>query len=249
MSLSTENKSSPWLPTYQDAVKTIAGAMAVVPVSFGLDWKTALQLQQTRPSMASTLSNTRVVVPIFGLTLLWQIYTQRISETWIHNKMAEKGWQDQHGIVPFVASNAIAGALSAPLLAVFSGLLARQSPIQALKNLSLRQFGAIMTRESLFIASLCMGERGRKIVRERYANSSSVDIETIEKATTFGCGVLGSLGCHCADTALVLWQNQRQVENSRQLWRGAAVRAFSVGCFALLYPAMQEVVDNSWHKE
>lgn len=225
-----------WQAVAPYTVPPAAAGIAIVPVFYGFMAKSALQMGGRMPpiEVISTLKKGCQTAPTVGAIVGTQMIVQNLVE-----KALQKGAGNQQtqNFPMMLASAAIVGALSAPILAVFNGQTMGQTAFQSLKSLSAKQTSAIVARETSFLFSLRVSEPIAKEMERLCGKSPAVDY-----GSAFVSGVVGSLIGHPADTALTLWQKGMKVKNARQLMRGGPAKAVAVGGFSMGYKKVTELL-------
>ncbi len=208
-----------WSNMFPYVTPPVAAAGAVVPVYYLFALKSAQQLEvPMRPmSPLEALKGGIRVAPTIGATVGMQLVFQKMVENAI--KKSDRTTVEP-GFATKLVSSTLTGAVSVPLLAIFNGQTMGYTPMQSLRALSVKQAGAILARETGFLASLG-GEY------------------------PFFTGMLGSLVGHPGDTALTRWQKGLKVENLRHLFLGAPTRALAVGGFSVGYKFFQGKLNGS----
>ncbi len=207
-----------------------AAGIAVIPVFYGFELKSAKQLSLPSPkfSLVSGFKAAPTVGAIFG--------TQMIAQKAMEKLLMEGKSADFNSIL---LSSIFVGAVSAPALAVFNGQTIKKRGIESLRALSAKQSGAIITREISFLFSIRIS---------RYASDSMHHCfepgKHIEYGSTFVTGAIGSFIGHPADTALTLWQKRIKISSINTLLKGAGIKSVTIGSFACLYKGISEFLEN-----
>ncbi|OGN53546.1 MAG: hypothetical protein A2Y28_01765 [Chlamydiae bacterium GWC2_50_10] len=214
----------------------VAASLSIVPVFYGFVVKSAQQLGKPLPRMRASeiLKAGFKAAPTIGITIGTQMVVQGIVENLL---MKKSDGQKNEGkeLRSMIVSSMIVGGVSAPPLAVFNGQTMGRTVIQSLRALSIKQTGAIMTRETSFLFSLRVSGPVSSWMKRNFKESRSV-----EYGSAFLTAAIGSLIGHPADTALTLWQKEMKLKTIRQSLQGAPVRALAVGAFAILYKSAKE---------
>lgn len=135
-----------------------------------------------------------------------------------------------------LASSALVGIVSSPVVAVFNGqTLKGGGVVDSLRKFSLRQGLAISFQEAAFVAGLSAAGLVAAPMKERFG-----DTKAVEYAAAFTSGAFGSLAGHPANTALTRWQSGQSVESARQLMWGSMRKARAIGLFSVLYKMGKE---------
>jgi len=169
--------------------------------------------------------------PTLGFTVGLQMVAQGVVEKWIRRG------EGQPSFFEMFSSSALVGLISAPPLAAFNGLTMGRTIAQSIRGLSVRQTGAIVTRETSFLFALRintpLGERMKLYFGEN---------RTVEIVSAFMSGAIGSMIGHPADTALTLWQRGIAITSTGQLMRGGPAKAAAVGLFSIGYKLIGDVL-------
>lgn len=225
-------------------VPPIAAGAAIVPTYYGFAIKTAQQLQKPIPSMSvleALMGGMRLAPTVAGL-----VGTQMVLQNASERKIKQLFGDPQERSVTFfetTASSFLVGAVSAPGIAIFNGQAANQSPMSSLRNLTLKQAGAISMQETAFVMGMSAGGHLYGLAKEHFG-----DNDVIKHGSNFITGALGSLCGHPANTALTLWQNGLKVEKAFQLGRGAPAKAIATGVFSMGFQVAKECLNNLGQK-
>jgi hypothetical protein len=232
-----------WLSTAPYVVPTgisaFAASSAIVIPFYGFMAKTDKQLGKPIPPWSRlALVKGIKAAPTIGVTVATQIATQKVFEELFKKSLEEKN-QKFGGFVSMVGSALAVGAISAPTLAAFNAQTAGRGVLESLRGLSIKQTGAIMTREASFLLSVRisdpLGEKMRQLIG---------DNKGVEYASTFASGAIGSVIGHPADTALTMWQEGLKIQSLRQLMRGGSIKAGACGFFTVGYKAVKELLGH-----
>jgi hypothetical protein len=177
--------------------------------------------------------------PTVGLLIGMQDMLQRVVEKKL------QGEEAQPTLLTKLASSALVGIASSPVVAVFNGqTLKGGGVIESLRKFTAWQCMAISIQEAAFVAGLSAADLVAAPLKERFGDSKSV-----EYAATFTSGAFGSLAGHPANTALTRWQSGLRVESVSQLMWGSMRKARTIGVFSVLYKLGKEtahrVIENS----
>lgn len=211
----------------------LSATISIIPWFPGFIKKSALQLGRKPP-------------PIFRMHNLWQgskaaptiggiVGVQMIAESFFRKTL----FKEESSRSAF-ASALLVGSISAPLLAIFNGKTMGMTTKESLHALSRAQGGAIVLRETSFIASFPLSSILAKTLKE-YAG----DHAATQHIAAFASGFLGSLVGHPADTALTLWQQGMRIQKPTHLLRGALSKSIAVGGFAMTYQALQSTIAST----
>lgn len=229
-------------------VPPLAAGAAIVPTYYGFAVKTAQQLQKPIPTMSALealMGGMRLAPTVAGLVGT-QMVLQNASERKIKQLFRdtqEKAQDESATLVETTASSFFVGAVSAPGIAIFNGQAANQSPISSLRNLTLKQAGAISMQETAFVMGMSAGGHLYGLVKEHVC-----DNDAIKHLSNFITGAAGSLCGHPANTALTLWQNGLKVEKVFQLSRGGPVKAIATGLFSMGFQVAKERLNKIGQK-
>lgn len=226
--LSREALIDHWKVTSPYAAPPIAASMAIVPVYYGYVAKSALQTNKSIPRMStlSWLFAGAKASPTVGAIVGTQMIAQRLLEKRLHrNKSASDS------DLPLVLfSTVVVGTVSAPLLAIFNGQTMGKTSRESVRALSIRQTGAIVTRETGFLLGLRLSGPIANAMQRGERES-----KVVEFAAAFFSGSMGSLVGHPADTLLTLWQRGERLDKWSHLMRGSAHKAVAAGIFTIFY--------------
>lgn len=225
-------------------VPPVAAGAAIVPTYYGFAVKTAQQLQKPIPTMSALevlMGGLRLAPTVAGLVGT-QMVLQNASERKIKRLFGNP--EDKAAtLVETAASSLLVGAMSAPGIAIFNGQAAKQSPLTSLRNLTVKQAGAISAQETAFVMGMSAGGHVYAFAKKHFG-----DNEAMKYGSSFITGALGSLCGHPANTALTLWQNGLKVENIFQLARGGPAKAIATGVFSMGFQLAKEHLNNLGQK-
>lgn len=233
------NEKSPmnviWDKVRPYIINTASASIAIIPAFYGFQVKSDQQLGKPspKPSYEKTFLGGVKAAPTIGIIINTQMFAQETIENLLFNK--EK--QGNAGFFPMFVSSVFVGALSAHPLAAFNAQTSGKSPLEAVKQLSLKETGAITVREGGFLLSFKINEYIGKQMKNTFG-----DNQATEYGATFISGAMGSLCGHPADTALTRWQNRMPV-SPKVLVKGALPKAGAVGIFAVCYKGMKNILD------
>lgn len=234
-----------------------AAASAVVFVFYGFAAKTAQQggspmprlilfaaknaQQAVNPIPHMTVKEAFVggckAAPAIGALVGTQMIAQGLIEKHLL-KPTENKEKSPPSLTTMLTSSVIVGVASTPAAAVFNGQTMELTAIQSLRGLSVKQTGAIVTREICFLFSMRVSGPVSKAMENHFGENKAV-----EYASAFFSGATGSVIGHPADTALTLWQKGMKVETFPQAMRGAPVRAVTIGTFSMCYKTIKELIE------
>lgn len=235
MSVSFQNWLFPqgmWETVKDQAVEPVAAGVAIVPVFYGFQVKSAQQTGDPIPPYApfTALRQGVKTAPLVGA----MIGSQRIFQNLFERLMQQGENKNESFVMPFISA-AVVGFATAPFMAIFSGLSQGKKANQALRQLSIKQALATSLMEVGFLAGMGAIDPMVELFRQRFGQNRAVD-----NSATFASGALGALFGHAGDTALSMWQKGLKVERLSQLARGAPTRAAAVGIFSCIYNAVKE---------
>lgn len=218
-----------------------AASAAIVPVYYGFIVKSAQQAGNSIPriSLIEALKGGCKAAPTIGIIVGTQMVVQSIAEKTLMKFSSNKKDQPS-GFIRMFASSMIVGVVSAPALAVFNGQTMGRKVLVSLKDLSAKQAGAIVARETSFLFSLRVSGPVSELMKRKFG-----DNKMVEYGSTFLSGAIGSLIGHPADTALTRWQKGMETKNFRQAMKGGPIKAVAVGGFSVCYKIMKEILESA----
>lgn len=216
----------------------LAASIAIIPVFYGFVAKSAQQLGKPIPTLTikEAIKGGFKAAPSIGVTVGTQMIAQNTFEKAL---MMFSGNESKPNFASMLFSAMMVGVISAPPLAVFNGQTMGKTVMSSIKNLSAKQVTAIVTRETSFLFSLRISEPVSEAMKQISGDNKGTEI-----GSAFISGAIGSTIGHPADTAFTLWQKEMEVVNFRQLFRGAPVKAVTVGCFAIIYKIAKEAIES-----
>jgi hypothetical protein len=219
--------------------KPLAAAMAIVPSFYLFQVKSAKQLGQGAPkfNLFAALKDGFKASPTIGLIVGTQMIAQEKITKKLHEHGVKEGWPST------VMSTIVVGLVSAPFLAAFNGQTMGYTPFQAIRNMTLKQTGAITAREAFAVLAL----NEPKDV-SGYTKKQLGDNKAVEYGTAFVVGAGASIASHPCDAALTLWQKKIAIQSMKQLSKGAMARAGACGLFTTLYLASKDTIDQGISK-
>ena len=215
-----------------------AASLAIIPVYYGFVAKSAKQLGNPIPRF--NLNNTVVggfkAAPTIGAIVGTQMIAQRFIEQSLERYA---NVTTEPSFVKMFAAAVGGGILSAPALAILNGQTMGQGVIESLSKLTLKQTSLIVIRESSFLFSIRISDPVGLLMRERLGDNATVDY-----ASAFISGAIGSVIGHPADTLLTLAQKGIKVQSWRHMMQGAMIKAVAVGGFSLGYKATRQFFET-----
>jgi hypothetical protein len=215
-------------------VPPLAASVAIIPSFRDMVAKSAQQRGQPIPSMTvlENLKGGLKAAPTVGAIVGTQMVVQRLVEKALTKE------SDTENLSSTLASSAIVGIASAPVLAVFNGQTMGLSVRESIQKFSIRQGLAISVQETAFVGGLSVADKLAVIMKRKFGNNKVVDY-----TAAFIAGATGSLAGHPANTALTRWQSGMQLDSFSQSMWGAARKARAVGCFSVVYKFAKEILN------
>lgn len=221
-----------WEMVKDQAVEPVAAGVAIVPVFYGFQVKSAQQTGEPIPRYTpfTALRQGVKTAPLVGT----MVGVQRIFQNLFEGLMQQGESKNEGFLMPFMSA-AVVGFATAPFMAIFSALSQGKKARHALRHLTIKQALATSVMEVGFLAGMGAINPMVELFRERFGQNRAVD-----NSATFASGALGALFGHAGDTALSMWQKGMKIERLSQLARGAPTRAAAVGIFSCIYNAVKE---------
>jgi hypothetical protein len=236
-SVNNENNRGYWsYATY--AVPPAAAAAGIIP-AFG---DMVAKSEQQKGQKVSPMSAKQAVMggckaaPTVGAIVGSQMILQGVVERVLAGDAKPT-------LTSTVASTAVVGMLSSPVLAVFNGQTLGWGVRESLRKFTAKQGAAISVQETAFLAGLAVGDR-LAMVMQRYLGKH----KAVDYTAAFATGAMGSLAGHPANTALTRWQSGMSVSRHEMMW-GSVRKARAVGTFAVGYKAVKEVATTALDKQ
>lgn len=203
-----------------------AASVAIVPAFRDLIWKSELQKGEliSRVTFWEGMKKGYKKSP----TVAVLVGTQMVLQNGVEKVFA--GEEDQTSLSSMLASSAVVGAASSPLVAIFNGQTMGWSVRESLRKFSGKQGFAVIMQETSFVGGLSAADRLGNVMKSYFGDNKAV-----EYTAAFLSGALGSLAGHPANTALTRWQIGMTVDFPGQLMWGAARKARAIGTFAVVY--------------
>ena len=217
-------------------VPPFAASAAIVLVFRDLVAKSSQQKGQPVPhmTMLEGLRGGLKAAPTVGIIVGTQMVVQSAVEK------ALVGDKNKVSLVSMLASSAIVGAVSAPVLAVFNGQTMGWSVGESLRKFSVKQGLAIAVQETAFVGGLSAADRLAVAMKRKFG-----DNKIVEYTAAFTAGAAGSLAGHPANTALTRWQSGMAMDSFRQSMWGAARKARAIGFFSVIYKFGKETLNST----
>lgn len=210
-----------------DMVTSAAAAATSISFTFyGFEAKSAHQQGNRAPPFKATRAavNGMKAAPAIAVIISAQMTLQGLTEDAIPFE----------GMSAAALSGVIVGGGTSPLLAGFNGLTMGHDFFASMR-VSVKEGAAIAAREASFIGALAIATPITKQMKEAFGDNAGVEV-----ASNFTVGVIGSLFGHIGDTALTRWQAGMQINFARDLTRGVATRALTIGCFTAIYQTVKK---------
>jgi len=226
-----------WSTVAPYVVPPVAAAAAIVPVFQDLIAKSALQKGESVPAI-SVIEGVRKgfkAAPTVGAI----VGTQMILQSFVEKTLV-KDEADKSSLPSKLASSAVVGTISAPILAVFNGQTMGWSLRESLRRFSAKQGLAIALQETAFVGGLSAADLLATEMKQKFG-----DNKVVECTAAFTAGAAGSLAGHPANTSLTRWQNGLTVDSLRQSMWGAARKARAAGCFSIFYKFGKDALNDS----
>ncbi|MBI2743901.1 MAG: hypothetical protein HYX48_08310 [Chlamydiales bacterium] len=221
-----------WTAVAPYVVPPMAASAAIVPVFRDMIAKSAQQKGEPirKMSLYRGVIEGIKAAPTVGVIVGTQMIVQ---------KAVEKALLGDSGKASFssaIASSAIVGAVSAPVLLVFNGQTMGYSVTESIRRFSFKQCFAIVLQETAFVGGLSVADRLAVVMKKQFGDNKGV-----EYAAAFTTGALGSLAGHPANTVVTRAQSGMKIDHIGQLMWGAARKARAIGCFSVFYKAGKEL--------
>jgi hypothetical protein len=234
--LNQQSSKGAWPTVAPYVVPPVAAAAAIIPVFRDMVAKSAQQKGQAVPVMTlmESIKGGVKATPTVGAIVGTQIVLQNLVEKVL------SGQSNTGSLSSTLASSAIVGIASAPVLAVFNGQTMGWTVRESLRKFSARQGLAIAVQETAFVGGLSVADHLAVTMRKEFGNNKAVDY-----TAAFIAGAAGSLAGHPANTALTRWQSGMTVDSARQLMWGSLCKARAVGVFSVVYKLGKEVLNTT----
>jgi hypothetical protein len=242
-----------WHSVAPYVVPPVAASVAIVPASYDMIAKTAMQKGLSAPEMS--LANVLIGVKrgfgaapsvgvIVGTQMVLQSRVEQALVKTVPNLFADDSNRAKASLT--LASSAVVGGLSSPFLAVYNGktMTPPWSVHKSLSRFSLKQAGAITLQETGFVAGLAAAGLVSVPMKKVLGDNKAAEYSAAATA-----GALGSLAGHAGNTALTRWQNGMTVDNLRQLSWGSLRKARGNAVFAVVYKLGKEVLNSTVQDE
>lgn len=220
-----------WVAIAPIVVPPVAASGAIILPFRDLVAKSAQQLGSPVPclSLVTSIKQGMKAAPTVGAIVGSQMVVQNVVEKYLLGESGTKSLSST------LASSAIVGAISAPVLAVFNGQTMGWTIRESLKKFTAKQGMAIAIQETAFVGGLSAADQLTGVMRQSFGDSKAVDY-----VAAFIAGASGSLAGHPANTALTRWQNGKIVESIPQLMWGSIRKARAIGIFSVCYKLGKE---------
>lgn len=217
-------------------VPPVAASVAIVPAFRDMIIKSAQQKGMPIPclSFGTSMKEGLRAAPTVGAIVGTQMVIQGVIEKVLSGESKAKSLSST------LASSAIVGTASAPILAVFNGQTMGWTVRQSIQRFSVRQSVAIAIQETAFVGGLSIADQLSEAMKKSLGNNKTVDY-----TAAFVAGAIGSLTGHPANTALTRWQSRMPVDNFYQLMRGSMRKAKAVGIFSVVYKLGKEILNST----
>lgn len=210
---------------------TVVASASIVPLMYFFMIKTARQTEEPilEMNLRKVIKQGFKAAPTIGLIVGPQLSLQPVLEK-IMREALMKNPQNNEKVrfTPLASSFAIA-LLSTPALAVFNGQTMGYTIMKSLKSLSAKQTAAIVSRETSFLFALSISRPLSEAMKEVTGDNKATKIGSV-----FFGGMIGSIMGHPFDTALSVWQKEKNV-NPKKLMAGSPMRALGLGLFAAFH--------------
>lgn len=236
--MSISNEKGYWHTLAPYLVPPIAAGGAIVLPFRDFIAKSALQKGQPVPKMTvqKGLKAGLGAAPTIGVIVGAQMVAQNIVEKFLAGDSKEESMSLK------LASSAIVGTVSAPILAVFNGRTMGWKTMESLRKFSAKQALAIALQETAFVGGLSAADQLAALMKEKLGDNKAV-----EYTAAFTAGALGSLAGHPGNTALTRWQSGMTITPRQWMW-GSLRKARAVGVFAVIYKLGKETLNSTVKK-
>jgi hypothetical protein len=237
--MSTQSLKWGWATTAPYVIPPLAASIAIVPVFRDMIAKSAQQKGQPIPPMTfiEGMKEGVKAAPTVGAIVGTQMVIQSVVEK------ALIGESNTKNLSSTLASSAIVGTASAPVLAIFNGQTMGWTVKESLSKFSVKQGLAIAVQETAFVGGLSVADELAKAMRHKLGNNKAVDY-----TAAFIAGAAGSLAGHPANTLLTRWQSGLPITSIKQLMWGSVRKARAVGCFSVGYKLAKEALNSTVSK-
>lgn len=227
----------------------IAASIAIIPASYDMVAKSALQKGLTVPRMTvksffQGVKSGFGAAPTAGLMIGTQMVLQvRVKEALLNtfpNLGPNSSNQNQAALT--LSSAIVTGGLISPVLAVYNGktMTPAWSVQKSLSKFSLKQGGAITLQQTGIVAGLAAADLTFTPMKQVMGDSKVVEYSAAAIA-----GAIGSLFGHFANTALTRWQNDLKIERFSQLNWGIFHRTRGNALIAVIYKFVKTTLDST----
>lgn len=219
----------------------IAIGVAVFPVFYGLQVKSALQKRVEIPSLSlrAVVKGASQAAPI----LATQVVMQMLIEHGLRASAQRCGVSEEttQNFAFTLGSSMVVGAASvAPLVAVNGKTMTPPLSVrESIESLTWSKGRAIIGRETCFFTGVSASGPFSRHVQEHFGES-----QPVKYGAAFMAGASGSFFGHTFDTRLTCLQAEVKIENFYQLMRGCVVRTFSGGAFTVIYVIFKDTLQG-----
>ena len=243
----------------------ISASLAIIPAIYGFIAKSALQIGKKIPRITlkapakfpQSLNIGRLALegvkasPKIGAAVGAQMIGQEKCQNYIENSRFFKNTQKKGNLSSRLLSSGIIGFISSPFLIALNDQTIGNSFFKSLRAITPSKVAATAARETGFVFSLGFSKPLAKKMKEYN------DSKTTEKAAYFVSGYAGSIVSHPCDTILTLLQkgiklptffsplNKQTIQRAASvMYRGANVRASTIGVFSILYNSLNKFINR-----
>ncbi|NGX48732.1 MAG: hypothetical protein K940chlam5_00322 [Candidatus Anoxychlamydiales bacterium] len=243
----------------------ISAGLAIMPTVYGFIAKSALQIGKKIPKITlrtpakfpQSISTVQLGLegikasPKLGAAVGAQMIGQEKCQAYLENSRFFNNPQKKVNLSSMFLSSGIIGVISSPFLIAFNDQTIGNSFFKSLRALTPSKVVATAARETGFVFSLGFSKPLAKKMKEYN------DSKTTEKAAYFVSGYAGSIVSHPCDTILTLLQkgiklpsffsplNKQTIQRAASvMYRGANVRASTIGVFSILYNSLNKFINR-----
>jgi hypothetical protein len=208
------------------AVPAIAGGVAIIPVSFLFERKSAYQLGLPKPQItygASLINGSKVFFPL-GCLIGFQVFTEKQIKKHLFSS------PQKPTLAQDIIAATITGALCVHGYAAFNNAVMGLSLAKAFKEVRLQQAGALAGREGMFVLSLSLDKRINELIKPYLGDNIATTALAI-MVSAYASNIL----VHPLDTVQLWAQKAMPVVLNRSLYNGGHTRAAAMVGFNLAY--------------